>query len=99
MKLKDGVSTRGLRTETLFAMHVVSEAFMRAGSELTITSIVDGTHAYRSRHYDGAAFDFRVYHLNKERIDRIVAEIKDALNPDYDVVLEKDHGHCEYDPK
>jgi hypothetical protein len=88
-----------MRTELLFAMTVASEVFMRAGSEMTITSIVDGTHAFRSRHYDGAAFDFRIYHLDRKRIEKIIAEIKNALNVDYDVVLEKDHGHCEYDPK
>ncbi len=99
MRLKDGVSTRGVRAELLFAISVASEAFLRAGSEMMITSIQDGIHAYRSRHYDGAAFDFRIYHLDRGRIEKIIAEIKDALNQDYDVVLEKDHGHCEYDPK
>ncbi len=99
MKLKGGVSTRGLRNELLFALLVASEAFTKAGSELTITSAADGIHAYRSRHYDGAAFDFRIHHLSKELIDRIVAEIRSSLNADYDVVLEIDHGHVEYDPK
>ncbi len=99
MKLKDDVSTRGLRAELLFAINVAAEVFVRAGSEMFVTSIQDGTHAFRSRHYDGAAFDFRIYHLDRKRIEKIISEIKDALNQDYDIVLEKDHGHCEYDPK
>jgi len=99
VKLKDDVSTRGVRPELLFAMIVASEVFMRSGSEMTITSISDGMHMFKSRHFDGAAFDFRIYHLDRKRIDKIIAEIKDGLNQDYDVVLEKDHGHIEYQPK
>ena len=99
MKLKDDVSTRGARPEILFAIALAAEVFMRAGSEMMITSIADGQHAYRSRHYDGAAFDFRIYHLSRQKIETIISEIKDGLNQDYDVVLEKDHGHVEYDPK
>ncbi len=99
MKTKDDVSTRGVRPELLYAITVAAEVFVRAGSEMTVTSITDGKHAYRSRHYDGAAFDFRIYHLDRKRIDKIISEIKDGLNQDYDVVLEKDHGHVEYDPK
>jgi hypothetical protein len=99
MKLKDDVSTRGMRPELLFALNVASEVFMRAGSEMTVTSIADGQHAFRSRHYDGAAFDFRIYHLSRQKIEKIISELKDGLNQDYDVVLEKDHGHVEYDPK
>ena len=99
MRLKDGVSTRGVRAELLFAIFVASEVFMRAGSEMMITSIQDGTHMFKSRHYDGAAFDFRIYHLDRKRIEKIVAEIKDALNQDYDIVLEKDHCHVEFQPK
>lgn len=67
--------------------------------ELVITSGCEGSHMKGSLHYIGEALDFRTRDLTfAEQVlwrDRCVQE----LGPDYDVVLEKDHLHIEYQPK
>lgn len=56
------------------------------------TSIREGNHSAGSLHYIGDAFDFRRQGINK-------SDIKFALGEQFDVVMEKDHVHVEYDPK
>lgn len=60
--------------------------------DLYVTSIRDGNHSDGSLHYDGLAFDVRPN-------DQISTKaIKEVLGPDWDVVNEVNHVHCEYDP-
>ena len=99
MQFKDDVSVRAARPELVLAIMVTNDLFRKHNAELVVTSIGDGQHQFGSRHYDGAAFDFRVYHLDRNRIDLVIKELKEALTKDYDVVLESDHGHVEYQPK
>lgn len=61
-----------------------------------ITSTWDGVHSSGSFHYFCMALDFR---LPKEKPLQKVEELKEKLGSDYDVVLENDHVHVEYDPK
>ena len=61
--------------------------------DLFVTSLRDGNHMAGSLHYDGLAFD----------IKRIPAadfiSMYGCLGPGCDIVFEKDHVHCEFDPK
>ena len=66
---------------------------------VTITSGNDGKHGERSLHYKWQALDFRTFDWPRGKSAEIVANIRRRLGKDYDVVLESDHLHVEYDPK
>lgn len=64
---------------------------------MVVTSIRDGTHGYASFHPSGRAFDLRLpVNVN---FKQFVERLKKYLGNDFDVVLENDHIHTEYDPK
>lgn len=83
-------------------IQVVNSVFDKAGYDCIVTSIVDGRHSANSLHYrdgKGRAVDFRTRHLpDQETKEAITRAISDALGPEFDVVLESDHVHVEYDP-
>ena len=83
------IARKGLgKLSTLFASH---------GLDLFITSLRDSNHMSGSLHYDGLAFDVKY----NRQISNLVSlkMIKDTLGPDWDVVQEPDHVHCEHDPE
>lgn len=100
MKLKDdSINLVGLRPETLFAINVVYIVYKKHGRELVITSINDGKHSGSSLHYSGCAFDCRTSYFDTNTIKSVVSDIKDHLNKDFDVILEGDHIHVEFQPR
>jgi len=106
MKLKKNVKLLGVKSEILLAMKIVDDVYKDViSSGATITSVVDGTHGRGSFHYKGLAFDVRTRNDdNPIQWDvtvknRLVDEIRNRLNDEFDVVLEKDHIHVEWDPK
>ena len=62
-----------------------------------ITFALDGKHSKNSLHYSGYAIDLRTLDMLGRQHD-VVKELKRVLGSDYDVVLEHDHIHLEYDP-
>jgi hypothetical protein len=67
-----------------------------------ITSANDSEHMEGSLHYENRAFDIRIKNIIGARNHeaRLWAErMQVALGDDYDVLLEKDHIHVEYDPQ
>ena len=68
------------------------------GLDVTITSAMDGTHMQGSKHYTGEALDLRISNLTKDQREDLLAGLRDRMGKSYDVVLEKDHIHVEYDP-
>ena len=99
MRLKPGVRVLGLQAGTLLAMQVAAEVLRGRDIELVITSVIDGGHSRGSKHYSGNAFDFRIRHMAPSQPEQVRDELSKALAGDYDVVLERDHIHVEYDPK
>jgi hypothetical protein len=66
-----------------------------------ITSANDSEHMEGSLHYKNRAFDIRIKNIigDIQVKARLWAErMQVALGDDYDVLLEKDHIHVEYDP-
>jgi len=95
--LKIGVRLFGLRPEMVLAAQVVNAVYETSGDlQCIITSASDGTHRAGSLHYVGAALDFR---LPAGSALGVVAQIKQRLGEDFDVVLESDHVHIEWQPK
>jgi hypothetical protein len=106
MLFKRGVDAAKASRETWFAMGVLAALYhLVAGKRLTVTSVADGTHGPRSKHYSGEAFDTRVRDLDPTEREAIIAAAREILNPrGYDVISKEtaghaDHDHIEYDPK
>ena len=102
MRLKDkvllfrnGVSAS---PQCLYAIHEADKLHTQyTGKDLVVTSCVDGKHSPHSRHYTGDAFDMRIWYLDDKSSYRWA--LKEILGPDYDVVIESDHIHVEFDPE
>jgi hypothetical protein len=90
---------RGVTPKNLTIMAAVANAAEEVGVALTVTSGTDGKHMTGSKHYIGGALDVRTRGLiPADQLD-VRNTIKRRLGKDYDVVLESDHIHVEYDPK
>ena len=99
MQLKQSAQIRGMRPEMAIALVVIESAFAKQGEHLVITSGTDGTHMPGSCHYKGLAVDIRLP-SNPENASVLVQRLKLWLpQSEFDVVLEKDHIHVEFDPK
>ena len=100
MRLKDqNINTIGIKPELIIAIMVANDVYKEYSKDMVITSLNDSTHSYSSLHYAGAAVDLRTSYFNDQEKAEVVSKIKDRLNGDYDVVLESDHIHLEWQPK
>lgn len=91
----------GIKPELLLGLNIIDSTCSRLyNHDITITSVVDGLHSSNSLHYVGQAADIRIRdfagHLDLEIVTNVLAS---AVGPLFDVVLEKDHIHIEYQPK
>lgn len=99
MKIKDSsVHLSGMRPEILFAIMVVDYVYQSYGEELVITSVVDGHHSSSSLHYAGSAFDARTSYFTPGIRKSVADDVRSRLGFDFDVVLESDHMHVEFQP-
>lgn len=99
MKFKKDVDPTGIRPELMVALFICDSVYREVeGIDLVVTSLNDGKHSFGSLHFSGAAADLRIWNIDAERM---VNKIKIALgsNSAYDVVLESDHIHLEWQPK
>lgn len=94
--LKRSVRVAGMRPETVLAIQVAEGIWASQGADLVVTSITDGKHSKTSLHHSGAACDLRIWDIDAQKARD---ELQEALGVDYDVVLEEDHIHCEFQPK
>ena len=100
MSLKAGVKIAGVRPEMIAAWPVVSDIYNDHGYDCVVTSVCDSKHGRGSFHYNGLATDFRTTTIDP-RYDwaNVSGDIRRALTDEYDVVLEADHIHVEFQPK
>lgn len=98
LHFKAGVQAGGMQPEILLALMVVDQ--QNPTAETFVTSICDSSPKRKSnsRHKVGQAVDIRLLEV-KAMMDQWVAKIRYILPLDYDVVLEADHLHVEFDPK
>ncbi len=100
LSLKPGVQITGMRPEILLAAVAAMEAYKALGHDmLVITACVDGRHTTGSLHYAGAAIDLRTRDLPPADVPKLIAQIKACMGDDFDVLLEVDHIHIEFQPK
>lgn len=99
MRLKDAsVKPVSLNSRLVEALFIADEMHRRETTkELVITSLNDGRHMKNSLHYSGKAADLRTWHIDD--VNLFAAELSQAIGKDFDVVVESDHIHLEYDPK
>lgn len=98
--IKAGVDLRGLTPQMAVAYTIASLVYRdKAGISCVITSGSDGKHGPNSLHYHGKALDLRTNNLRGPLVHPVYLALKEALGAQYDVVLEADHIHCEFDPK
>lgn len=97
--IKQGVDLRGVQPQLILAFVVACAVYARHKSECWITSASDGTHGPTSLHYQGLALDLRTRHVPPDALAPLHADLASALGEQFDVVLESDHLHVEFDPK
>ena len=96
MLIKAGVDISRLKREIRRSL-VKTDAFVdHHNEELTITSTYEGNHGVGSLHYADEAYDIR-RPLGVQLSN--MSLLRDSLGSDYDVVLNINHIHIEYDPK
>lgn len=99
MKLKPGVRVDGIQPELLIALAVADGVYREiTGAGCTVTSVRDGSHSVRGMHPAGLAADLRTRDVPATERSTIQQHLAAALGDDYDVVLEADHIHLEFDP-
>ena len=100
MRFKDSsIGAQSLKPQIVLALMVIDGVFRQNDIELVITSINDARHSKTSLHYDGAAVDIRSRTTPDKEF--LLKKCKEALgnSPDFDMILESDHYHLEYQPK
>jgi hypothetical protein len=79
---------------------IAAVVYAEQHAELVVTGAVEFGHSVTSLHQYGRACDYRTHHLpSKATAIAIADELRQRLGSDYDVVLESDHIHVEFDPK
>lgn len=99
---KPGVSApKGASLHLIDAIACACYHYTKAGHEFMMTSLGDGQHGPRSKHYSEPcdAVDVRTRHVPVSELPALVRDIQCSLGKDYDVVLEETHLHIEYDVK
>lgn len=100
MRVKKGVRIFGIKPELTLGLIIAEGVYLKHGIELVITSVIDSKHGQHSLHYVGYAVDLRTRDFkDKEEQLAVCRELRDALGNDFDVVLEKDHIHLEFQPQ
>lgn len=99
MKLKKGVNPSGIRPELMLALFIADGVWAGLGEELVVTSLNDSFHSKTSLHYSGQGADLRTRYFTD--VEVAANELRTALgnNPNYDVIVESDHIHLEWQPK
>ena len=110
MNAKQGVDMRWLSAPAWYGAWQADQLHIaKTGQPATITSTGEGKHrAHRSAHYAGGylghsrAFDLRIWAFTGTgevpAPAAFAKDLQDALGDDYQVILEADHIHVEWQP-
>ena len=96
MKVKEGVSLLNLQPQIVFAMQVADGVYSEYGYEMVITCVWrEGGKS--SLHPYGYAFDIRSNNIDNSSVSAVWHKLAQNLGNEFDVVLERDHIHVEWD--
>ena len=99
IQLKRGIDLANLTPQMALAATVVASIYREDfKANLVVTSGRDGDHTHLP-HYLGYALDFRTRHLVPGDRACVQGRVQSALGDQYDVILEDDHLHVEFDPR
>lgn len=90
-----GARIAGLQPPMVLALLIAERVFQAHGQNATLTSGTEGKHSSGSLHYVGHAIDLRA----PSHLKSVLPDLKTQLGDDYDVVVEGDHWHIEFQPK
>ena len=84
-------------------IRIIAELFERHGVDVWLTSANDGTHKEGSFHYRDLAWDFRTHHLQPLVKAEVIANLRQRLAPQFQVLFEgegsaNEHLHVQYNP-
>ena len=99
MKLKPGVKIVGINPELIMGLMAAQKVFDALGIDMVVTSVMDGKHSSTSLHYAGNAADIRISNIPTKLVTQVSTHIASALPNDFDVILETDHIHLEFQPR
>ena len=99
MSIKKGAEVNGLRPEMVIALMIAGGVYSEYDIECVLTEGSGAKHGNASLHYVGLAIDLRTRNIPANLREEIADRIRRALGEQYDVVLESDHIHIEYQPK
>ena len=90
--------------EVLEALAKATAIYGAFNLPLVVTSMNDSKHRIGSLHYVGRAFDCRSKTVPRDKLDNLIGQLRRALGPRFDVILEdrdgpNEHAHIELDPK
>jgi len=102
-KVKKGADISNLNVEMREALPIMASIYDKYGYSMTITSGNDGKHMSGSKHYINDAVDLRIWGIVEDGFLQIIGnemqEMLDLHKSGYQVVIEDDHYHVEWDPK
>ena len=97
MKFKPGIKIANVQPELLMGLMVANQILAyEFNADMVITACTDGTHMPGSKHYIGQAVDIRISNLKDP--ESVLSRLEFELDALFDIVLEADHIHFEYDP-
>lgn len=99
LALKEGVDIKKVQPEIVIGIAIVASCFADLKYHCTVTACRDGKHMEGSLHYKGFAVDIRSRDIRNENGAALMATCKEALGAQFDLVIESDHWHLEFDPK
>ena len=95
LTFKQGVSIYGLQPEILWALDRCNEVWI---GDCVVTSARGDRHSVKSYHRLGLAVDLRSRDHDRQQQLDILLKANEALGDGYDLILESNHYHLEYDP-
>lgn len=97
MRIMSGV-VLALSQECAWALPSMDASFEAiTRGTMVITSARDGVHMKGSKHYSGNAFDVRIAGLMAQDVQEVLRVWRRDLKA-FDILLESDHIHVEFDP-
>lgn len=99
ISIKPGVRIQGISPEMSLGHTIVASIYLDEGHVCTITSALEGVHSRASIHYTGNALDYRTRDVSAGDMAVLTERIRVSLGEDFDVILERNHLHVEFQPK
>lgn len=99
LQFKTSVTVFGLCQEILWALDRTEQVYGIYGNDCTVTSGRGDSHSRESFHYAGRAVDIRTRDIDSDTLTAIVSVLKRKLGKNFDVILESNHLHVEYQPR